>query len=217
MRIVDCGSIDFHEALILQNRVVSGIASGREDETLLLLEHPPVYTIGRGGDRANIIDSSVSAERIGRGGDVTWHGPGQVVGYPLVSLERRGRDLHRWIHFLEELLTAVLASFGINGRSHPESGAGVWTGHGKIAFIGVAVRHWISMHGFALNVEPELSAYDMINPCGIAGCRVASMAMEMKTAPSAAEVKTRLTGIFEPLLNERLPIALGGRPDKKAF
>lgn len=204
MKIIDCGMIGFHEALALQERLVAGIASGNEQETLLLLEHPPVYTIGRGGDHANVLDPLITAERINRGGDVTWHGPGQLVGYPLIDLGRRGRDLHRWLRFLEELLISALTFFGISGRCSPGS-TGVWSGHGKIAFIGVGVRRWITMHGFGLNVLPDLRAFDMINPCGLPGCPVTSMGREAGAPLSQQAVRMQLENIFERLLNERLP------------
>lgn len=204
MKVIECGVIGFHEAFVLQEKLVAGIAAGREDETLLLLEHPPVYTIGRGGDRANILDDTVSAERINRGGDVTWHGPGQIVGYPLVNLGKRGGDLHCWVRILEESLTATLESFGISGRSYPGC-TGIWTTHGKIAFIGVGVRRWVTMHGFALNIGPDLKAYDKINPCGIAGCPVTSMALELKRSPSTKSVRMAFKKSFKRILKERLP------------
>lgn len=207
VRTIDCGLIAYRDAFALQENLAAGIAAGREEETLLLLEHPPVYTIGSGGDPANILDPAVTAERINRGGDVTWHGPGQLVGYPLVDLGRRGRDLHRWLRFLEELLIATLASFGISGRRNHGS-TGVWAGHGKIAFIGVGVRRWVSMHGFSLNVHPDLRAFDRINPCGLAGCPVTSMALECGAPPppAAAAVRMQLEKEFELLLDERLPL-----------
>lgn len=203
MRVIDCGIIGFHEALALQETLAAAIAAGHEDETLLLLEHPPVYTIGSGGDRANILDSTLTVERINRGGDVTWHGPGQVVGYPLVNLGKRGRDLHRWLRFLEELLVATLASFGINGW-HRHGSTGVWTGHGKIAFIGVGVRRWITMHGFALNVHPDLQVYKLINPCGLPGCPVTSMKLDGGVSVTDTAVRMQLKKDFERLLNERM-------------
>jgi lipoyl(octanoyl) transferase len=204
VRFIDYAEIGFHEAFALQESLAAEIASGREDETLLLLAHPSVYTIGRGGDHANILDSTVTVESTNRGGDVTWHGPGQLVGYPLVNLGRRGRDLHRWLRFLEELLIATLASFGISGRRY-HGCTGVWGGRGKIAFIGVGVRRWVTMHGFALNVHPDLRAYDRINPCGLPGCPVSSMALEAGVPPSETEVRLQLKKDFERLLYERLP------------
>jgi lipoyl(octanoyl) transferase len=206
MKVIDCGIIEYHEALQLQEKLASGIAAGREDETLLLLEHPPVYTIGRGGDRANILDNSVTAERVNRGGDVTWHGPGQVVGYPLVNLGRRGRDLHGWMRFLEELMVVTLASFGIRALTNRNS-TGVWAEHGKIGFIGVGVRRWVTMHGFSLNVHPDLRVYDRINPCGLAGCPITSMALERGRPPSEKTVRMQLKRNFNRLLKERLPYA----------
>lgn len=204
MQIIDCGLIEYHQAFALQERLAEGIAAGHEDETLLLLEHPPVYTIGSGGDHANILDPSITVDRINRGGDVTWHGPGQVVGYPLVNLGKRGRDLHRWMRFLEELLIAALASFGIAGRCSKGS-TGVWAGRGKIAFIGVGVRRWVTMHGFALNIDSDLRAYEMINPCGVPGCPVTSMALEVGLPTSEAAVRMHLKNNFERHLNEMLP------------
>ena len=204
MRIVDCGQIDYQAALALQERMARGIAAGTEEETLLLLEHPAVYTIGRGGDGANILDSNLRVERVNRGGDVTWHGPGQVVGYPLIDLNGRGRDLHRWLRFLEEVAIATLAAFRIRGRV-VHGATGVWASGGKIAFIGVGVRRWVTLHGFALNVCPDLRAYERINPCGLAGCPVTSMALEKKSSPSVAEVKTIVHAIFPRLLQYRLP------------
>ena len=120
MIIKNLGLIDFHEAYALQERLAAGVAAGTEEETLLLLEHPPVYTIGSGGKAENILDPSITAVRINRGGDVTYHGPGQLVGYPIVDLGRRGRDLHRYLRFLEELLIRTAAVFGVASR--PGSG-----------------------------------------------------------------------------------------------
>lgn len=204
MRIIDCGVLEYRRAFAMQERLAAGITAGSEDETLLLLEHPSVYTIGQGGNPANLLISSITVERINRGGDVTWHGPGQVVGYPLINLGQRGRDLHRWLHFLEELLIVTLAGFGINGQCHHGS-PGVWARHGKIAFIGVGVRRWVTMHGFSLNVRPDLQEYKRINPCGIADCPVTSMAREKCLLLSEAAVKLELKRNFEQLLDVRLP------------
>ncbi len=205
MRIIDCGLMEYRQSLALQERLVAAIGVGDEEETLLLLQHPPVYTIGRGGNPANILDPAVMVERVNRGGDVTWHGPGQVVGYPLVDLGRRGRDLHRWLRFLEEVLVHTLTVFGIKGHRYPER-TGVWTAQGKIAFIGVGVRRWVTMHGFSLNVTPDLAVFSRINPCGIRDCPVTSMAMEGKPPLSEQQVVLQLKNDFVHLLNRSLPL-----------
>jgi lipoyl(octanoyl) transferase len=206
MRIIDCGLMAYREALALQERLVAGIAAGGEDEVLLLLEHPPVYTIGRGGTLAHVLDPAIRVERINRGGEVTWHGPGQVVGYPLINLGQRGRDLHRWLRFLEEWVMGCLTAFDISGHCRAGS-AGVWTAGGKIASIGIGVRRWVTMHGFGLNVHPDLRAFDRINPCGIAGCPMTSMAQELGFPPSRPAVNQQLQKDFASLLEERLPIS----------
>lgn len=205
MDILDCGVVDYREAYALQEQLTADISVGNADETLLLLAHPSVYTIGRGGNPANILDPTLKVERINRGGDVTWHGPGQVVGYPMVDLRNRGRDLHRWLRFLEELLLLTLAVFGIRGQCYYGQ-TGVWTGGGKIAFIGVGVRRWVTMHGFSLNVHPDLRAYDRINPCGFPGCPVTSMTVEAERPLREPVVRMQLKKDFEGLLQKRLPI-----------
>jgi lipoyl(octanoyl) transferase len=205
MRIIDCGVMEYRQSLALQEQLVAAIGAGNGEETLLLLQHPPVYTIGRGGNPANILDPAVRVERVNRGGDVTWHGPGQVVGYPLVNLGRRGRDLHRWLRFLEEVLVHTLTVFGIKGYRRPGS-TGVWTAQGKIAFIGVGVRRWVTMHGFSLNVIPDLAVFSRINPCGIRSCPVTSMAMEGTPHLSEQQVMLQLKNDFVHLLNRWLPL-----------
>ena len=126
MRCIDCGCIDYHQALALQERLAAAIHAGREEETLLLCEHPSVYTIGRGGLLTNLLDPNLRVERVNRGGDITWHGPGQLVGYPLFNLARRGRDLHLWVDFLEEILINTLHRFSIEGQRRAKK-RGVWT------------------------------------------------------------------------------------------
>jgi lipoyl(octanoyl) transferase len=195
--------MDYRRALTLQERLAAAIFEGREEETLLLGEHPSVYTIGRGGQLANRLDPSLAVERINRGGDITWHGPGQLVGYPLLDLARRGRDLHRWIDFLEELLIKTLHEFGVQGDRRPKA-RGVWTEQGKIAFIGVGVRRWITMHGFSLNVSPDLRAFDPIRPCGLARCPVTSMVAEGLGTVSVAEVKPCLRSCFDQLVRLKM-------------
>lgn len=204
LNIQDLGTIDFHEAYALQERFAAGVAAGTEPETLLLLEHLPVYTTGSGGRDENILDSTIRAVRINRGGDVTWHGPGQLVGYPIVNLGRRRRDLHRYLRFLEEVLILVAAEFRVEAWRVPGR-TGVWAGEGKIASIGVGVRRWVTMHGFALNVAPDLAAFDRINPCGLCGCPMTSLARERGSAVTMAAAREKVAERFALLLEEYLP------------
>ncbi len=196
--------MEYGRAFTLQETLAADIYKGREEETLLLLEHPSVYTIGRGGCLTNRLDLSIAVEHINRGGDITWHGPGQLVGYALVDLAGRGRDLHRWVGFLEEMVITILGEFGIEGYCRTDA-RGVWTGQGKIAFIGVGVRRWITMHGFSLNVCPDLRFFEAIRPCGLADCSITSMAAEGFPAGSVDRVKSMVRFHFEPLLQARLP------------
>jgi len=203
MIIKKLGRIDFHQAYALQESLAAGLAAGSEAETLLLLEHPPVYTIGSGGKAENILDPSITAVRINRGGDVTYHGPGQLVGYPIIDLGRRGRDLHRYLRFLEELLIRTAAVFGVES-CRVAGKTGVWSGappkRAKLASIGVGVRRWVTMHGFALNVNAEPLPFRLINPCGIASCPVTSLSRD-----SGASVMMEDAGNF---IAERFPIML---------
>jgi lipoyl(octanoyl) transferase len=204
MIISDLGIIDFHDAFALQERLAAEVAAGNAPETLLLLEHPPVYTIGSGGDESHILDSSIRIVRCNRGGEVTWHGPGQLVGYPIINLGRRKRDLHCYLRFLEEELIAVAAGFRVEAWRLPGR-TGIWSGCGKLASIGVGVRRWVTMHGFALNVAPDLTCFTRINPCGFPGCRMTSLAVEGGTPMPMEEAKERVADSFGKLLDERLP------------
>ena len=205
VQVVHCGRVDYALALTRQERLAADIAAGRAAETLLLLEHPPVYTIGRGGDAAHLLDPQAQVLRVDRGGDITWHGPGQVVGYPLVHLGRRGRDLHHWLCLLEELLIRTLAAFAVPAGRRAGM-TGVWSERGKIGFVGVGVRRWVSLHGFSLNVCPDLAAFDRIVPCGIPSCPLTSMAREIEPSPAPAAVATVIGQLFPSLLDEWLPL-----------
>ena len=203
MRPIVLGVTDFHDAFRIQEEAVAAVAAGGE-ECLFLLEHAPVYTIGSGGSAENVLDPRITAVRINRGGDVTFHGPGQLVGYPIIDLSRRGRDLHRYLRFLEELLVGVAARFG--AEAHTVAGrTGVWTASGKLASIGVGVRRWVTMHGFALNVANDLAPFGRINPCGMAGCPLTSLALEGERRVTVGEVANAVAASFEPFLNDRLP------------
>ena len=212
MIIKKFGLIGFHEAYALQERLAAGVAAGTEEETLLLLEHPPVFTIGSGGSEGNILDPSVAAVRISRGGDVTFHGPGQLVGYPIIDLARRSKDLHRYLRFLEELVIRIAAEFGV-AALRISGKTGVWTVSppvsAKLASIGVGVRRWVTMHGFALNVTTDLSRFSPINPCGIVACPVTSLFVELGEVVSVDEIKERVALRFEMLLDDLLPVDFG--------
>jgi lipoyl(octanoyl) transferase len=148
---------------------------GEVTDALLLLEHPHVYTLGRGADERFVLKpAGVPVYRVSRGGQVTYHGPGQLVGYPIVKLEGSERDVIRYLRRLEQVLTESLATLGIAAQPRPGL-TGVWVGQEKIASIGVGFRRWVSLHGFALNVTTDLSRFDAIVPCGIAGCRMTSI------------------------------------------
>lgn len=203
MRITDLGIIDYHAAYALQERLAAELAAGTAPETFLLLEHPPVYTIGRAGRGENLLDPAIRAVETNRGGDVTWHGPGQLVGYPIVDLGRRGRDLHRYLRFLEEVLIGVAARFGVEARRR-EGMTGVWTEKGKLASIGVGVRRWVTMHGFALNVADDPVPFGRINPCGIAGCPVTSLTALLGRPVAVDEAKAVVARVFSDLIDEML-------------
>lgn len=204
MEIRELGQIDFADALSLQEQLVENISRGVQGELLLLLEHPHVYTIGRGGSRKNILDDSVDPVCINRGGDITYHGPGQLIGYPVLELGLRGRDLHRYLRFLEELLIMVAGEFRVEAFRIPGR-TGVWTAKGKLASIGVGVRRWITMHGFALNVSTDLARFAAINPCGIEACPVTSLAELCAVAVPMEEVTAAVRESFASLLDKCCP------------
>jgi len=183
--------MEFAAALALQEEI---LAKKREDRSsadeLLLLEHEPVYTIGRTPDQSSLRGARHLPHPlfpIKRGGQATYHGPGQLMGYPIIDLRRCGQDLHRYLRWIEQLLIEVLADYGI-GASRRESLTGVWVENRKIASIGVGVRHWITMHGFALNVHGDLSPFNHIIPCGINEVAMTSIEKETGKAFSVADV-----------------------------
>jgi lipoyl(octanoyl) transferase len=213
LNIIKLGLVNYQEAYALQEHLAAAVATGAVDGTLLLLEHPPVYTIGSGGSESNLLDPSVKAVRVNRGGDVTYHGPGQLVGYPIIDLSRRGRDLHRYLRFLEELLIRTVAEFGITAQ-RVSGKTGVWTGSppafAKLAAIGIGVRRWVTMHGFSLNVSTDLSRFTRINPCGIVACPVTSFFMEGAETVTLEDVSEFVAMRFETLLEQLLPVDFSG-------
>jgi lipoyl(octanoyl) transferase len=177
------GLVKYDEALALQKQLVEERKAGRIPDQLLLLQHPPVITVGvRSRDpRANVVASSEDLERLGvevvetgRGGDVTFHGPGQLVGYPIFDLNPDRRDVHKYVRDLEEALIKTAAAFGVAANRQPGL-TGVWVGNEKLAAIGVRIARWITSHGFALNVSTDLDSFNLIVPCGITDKGVTSL------------------------------------------
>lgn len=196
-------SVDYERALAFQRALVEDLRShGRDEGALILLEHPPVITIGRSGTDQNILASRERLSRAGvsvyetnRGGDVTYHGPGQIVAYPILPLVFHGKDVHAYLRRLEAFLIAFLQEYGIRSvRRHGYTG--VWTRDGKIASIGVAISHWIAYHGVALNVAPNLKHFELIRPCGLDGITITSMEKLLGRAPDRAEAAERLVAHF---------------------
>jgi len=189
MRTRWLGRVAYEAAFALQEEIVARkIADASAGDELLLLEHEPVFTIGRTPDQSSLGDETRLPHPVvktNRGGQATYHGPGQLVGYPLIDLRRRGQDLHRYLRALEDSLIELCASYGV-GAQRREGLTGVWVGERKLASIGVGVRRWVAMHGFALNVGGELAAFSRITPCGIAGVEMTSLARE-SGAPCAVE------------------------------
>lgn len=203
------GRVEYADGLELQHQFQTARKAGAVADTLLLLEHPPVLTLGRGADAANVVAPRDELERLGvgvfetdRGGDVTYHGPGQLVGYPLLHLGPGRQDVRRYVRSLEEVIVRTLADFGLEG-TRIEQWPGVWVersragGPRKICALGVHLSRWYTRHGFALNVEPELSHFELIVPCGIKEAGVTSMAAELAGAgPSLAEVEASVVRHF---------------------
>ena len=190
--------MEFEEALALQEELVAKKRKNRDAiDELLLLEHEPVYTIGRTPDQSSLVDAAHLPHplfAINRGGQATYHGPGQLIGYPIIDLRWCGQDLHRYLRWLEDLLIQTLAIYEISAKARPGL-TGVWIENRKIASIGVGVRHWITMHGFALNVCGDLTPFDRIIPCGIQNVTMTSIEKETGRIFSTEEVSRRVAEI----------------------
>lgn len=201
---LDWGRTRHADATARQLALVEDRIAGKTGDTLVFTEHEPVYTLGlRAGAAAHLLwddaeraRRGIGLEQTGRGGDITYHGPGQIVGYPIVSLAQ-SRDLHAYLRFLEQVLIDALAELGLAG-SRREGLTGIWIGPRKIAAIGVAARRWITYHGFALNLDPDLTPFSGIVPCGIPSAQgtVTSVAAELGRSPEAAKVKGLLADAF---------------------
>jgi lipoyl(octanoyl) transferase len=196
------GRLGYPEALALQDALAARCLAGGPD-TLLLLEHDPVYTIGRTPDQSSLQGAAHLPHpviQINRGGQATYHGPGQLVGYPILDLRPHGQDIHRYLRSLEEVLIQALREFGLAAHRR-EKFTGVWVGPRKIASIGVGLRRWISMHGFALNVCGDLSPFQQITPCGIAGVEMTSVEREAGWPITVRAMADAVVPVFERLFS----------------
>ncbi|MGM0574404.1 MAG: lipoyl(octanoyl) transferase LipB [Myxococcota bacterium] len=212
LRVRDLGVLDYEAALALQRELAEARAEDRIDDTLLLVEHPPVFTLGRRrGAQANVLATGdTPVVEVERGGDVTWHGPGQLVGYPILKLGEDERDLHLVLRRLEEALIAVLAACGLSGE-RKEGHTGVWCRGVKVASLGVAVRRWVTFHGFALNVDPDLGWFRRINPCGLSAGVMGSIASLGGRVPPLDELKALAAREVARAFERHLPLAGDGR------
>jgi lipoate-protein ligase B len=198
----DLGLIEYAEAWRLQKILHEKRRRDEINDTLLLLEHPHTYTLGKVADTANILadeeflnEHDISVFEIDRGGDVTYHGPGQIVGYAIINLAEWKKDTHEYLRALEQTVINTCEELGVSAGRNPEY-TGVWVGENKICAIGVKVSRWITMHGFAFNVNPELKFFESIIPCGIKGKGVTSLKKETGKEYSLNEIKIALVKNF---------------------
>ena len=204
------GHVPYAEALAWQQGLHEARKRDAVQDTLLLLEHPPVITLGTSANRANIIASpellaarGVEIFDTGRGGDVTCHGPGQLVGYPIISLAPDRCDIRRYVRDLQEVLMRTAADFGVNAHRHPEH-IGVWVGDEKLAAIGIRVSRWVTMDGFAFNVTTDLDDFRLIVPCGIADHGVTSLEKLTGRKIELPEVASRVIHHFGEVFNRQM-------------
>ena len=199
MRVERMGMTAYGTMLGLQERRHCEVRDGDQDDTLFLLEHLPVITTGKNTGTGHILANADELSRrgvthfeTGRGGDVTYHGPGQIVGYPIVQLQDDERDIRRFVGCLEEVLIRTAADFGVKAE-RVQGLRGIWVGNDKLAAIGVRISRWTTMHGFALNVSTDLSGFDLIVPCGLHGRGVTSLQKLLGEAPPLGTVEDRLS------------------------
>jgi lipoate-protein ligase B len=205
----DLGLIEYSEAWKLQRRLHCQRVEGKIDDVILLLEHPPTITVGKSGILDNVLISreqlaqqGISLFFIDRGGDVTYHGPGQLTVYPILDLRQRGKDVHSYVKNLEEVILRTLKDFSIDGH-RDEYHPGVWVNEEEIAVIGLSLRRWVSMHGFALNINVDLKHFSFINPCGFSDRRATSMSKLLGRQVPMQEVINSLISHFYDVFDFR--------------
>lgn len=213
------GRVAYGAGLRLQDNRVDAVKSGQEVDGLFLLEHDPVLTLGRNAHRENIVATDealfklgIEVHECGRGGDVTYHGPGQLVGYPIVNLAPDRKDLGKYVRNLEEAIIRTLAGYGIEGRRF-ERLTGVWIGKEKVAAIGVRVSRWVTSHGFALNISSNLDHFRTIVPCGIRNYGVTSLERVMDEPPPLEDVAREFAPHFAEIFDRDLAWVSSVRPE----
>lgn len=209
-QLVELGLVDYREAWALQRAILEARIAGDVPDTLLLVEHPPTITLGGGSHPGDLLvspqtlaEKGIELVRVNRGGSITYHGPGQLVGYPILDLSDMGRDMGRYVYLLEEAIISLLASYRI-AAGRRQGYPGVWVDEKKIAALGIYVRRWVTMHGFAINVQPDLGYFSLINPCGLVGCQVTSMAAELGGDLDLKAVQARLVEALEDTFQAKI-------------
>ncbi|MDO8586297.1 MAG: lipoyl(octanoyl) transferase LipB [Armatimonadota bacterium] len=207
--LYNLGRSAYHDALELQFSLVARCQAGDFPAALITVEHEPVITMGAGAKESNILLSEtrlnelgVSLARIDRGGDVTYHGPGQIVAYPIFNLRALGLDAHGYLRGLESVVIRALEKYGLEGSRHGP--AGVWVGEKKVCSIGVAIRRSVTYHGLAFNVSPNMAHFAYINPCGLAAAQITCLAELIEPPPAMPEVEAELLRNFAEVFNVRL-------------
>jgi len=216
------GLAEYGKTLELQRRLHASRVAGERPDTLLLLEHPPTLTIGKSGSLSNVRVSlerlremGISLFHVERGGDVTYHGPGQLVGYPIFDLRGRGRDISRFVTDLEEVMIRTAGDFTVRAGRDPGH-RGVWVGDRELGAIGISVRKWVTMHGFALNVITDLRHFSLINPCGFTDRQATSIAECLSGEVALESVRERLQSNFSAVFGVDLVAVGKGEPKRRA-
>ena len=202
INIVDLGRMDYQSAWDFQKEFHNKVLLGKEADTLFLVEHEPVYTLGKNANNNNLLkkaNSNVKVFNVERGGDITYHGPGQLVGYPILDLHNYQKNISWFMRTLESILIETLSSFGIHANQK-EGLTGVWVGDGKIGAQGVRISRWVTMHGFSLNVNTDLSYFESIVPCGIVNCEITSMKQLLGNPQDMDLVKKRTVNAFNKII-----------------
>lgn len=210
LAVIDLGRVAYLPCVEAQLSLVEEVISGRRQNTLLFVEHNPVLTLGASFHEENLLlpiteyeSRGIDVLKTDRGGDVTYHGPGQLVIYPIFNLAEVGKDLHKWLRGLEETMLITLKEFGIEGRRFPPH-TGAWVDDRKVAAIGIKVKKWVSMHGIALNCNCDLSMFELIVPCGIRGFGVTSLSQELGRHVTIDEVKPLVENAFAQVFSQVL-------------